>query len=121
MDQLRITRMQEARSFLANEIKKPVRALYSMLRWLAKQIALYMLRFVLWSLFFVLPGFVFAFLAFHWFTGKVRNEIQHVNTRTSSVRYAPVQSSQVPSGFSTIRTLSEDLRFWVRELERFRS
>lgn len=112
--------MQEVRVFLKEEMKKPLRAFWSMLRWLGKQIALYVLRLVLWSLFFVLPSLALIAFGFHWLTGKVRNEIQNVNLSNNAV-IASTPTVQTHSDASALRSLSQDLRFWIHEFERFRS
>jgi len=112
--------MSKINEFLKKEAMRPVLVFISMIRWLLKQIVLYVLRLVLWSIFFMLPSLMLVFFGFHYFTGKVRNEIQNSASSTKIVRYVPIPSGEAQSGFSMIRTLSQDLRFWILEFERFR-
>ena len=112
--------MRNIRDFLVQEIKKPIEALYGVMRWLVKQTALYVLRFVLWGIFFLMPSFLFAVFGFHWVTGKVRSGIQSTTSQARAASYSSPQPQTSPN-FSVIRALSQDLRFWIREFERFRS
>ncbi len=111
--------MGKINEFLKKETARPVMVFVGMIRWLLKQIALYVLRLVLWSIFFMMPSLMLISFGFHYFTGKVRNEIQS-SASTRIVRSTPLPYRQAESGFSMIRTLSQDLRFWILEFERFR-
>ena len=112
--------MGKVGDFLAGEVRKPVCAFGNMLRWIVKQTALCTLRLVLWSLFFMGPSLLLGFFTFHWFTGKVRNEIQNASPPPVRAVRSSFPPQQSPSGFSIIHSLSQDLRFWALEFEHLR-
>lgn len=112
--------MSQAKDFLLAEIRRPMVAFGNMARWIVKEVALYALRLILWILFFVLPSFFFTFLGFHWVTNKVREEIAKATSPPGLVSQAPFQSETPLADLSALRTLSRDLKFWLREFERAR-
>lgn len=112
--------MSQVKDFLLAEARKPIVAFGKTARWLLKEVALYALRLILWGLFFVLPSFFFVFLGFHWVTSKVRQEIGKATSQPGWVSQAPIQTETPLARLSALRTLSRDLKFWVREFERLK-
>ena len=112
--------LSKMKDFLALEIRKPVLAFGNMLRWIVKQSSLCFLRLLLWSFFFMLPSFSLLLFAFHWLTAKMQEEMPKQSARSNSVSQVPVQPRSSLSNLSVLHVLSQDFRFWQREIERFR-
>ena len=112
--------MSEAKQFLTEEIRKPIYAFGNMTRWILKQSVLYVLRLILWSIFFMLPSLFLPLLFFHWFTAKMQEEIRPQNRRQAVISQAPVPPQRSFADLSVLHALSQDLRFWRNEILRFK-
>lgn len=112
--------MTQIKDFLLREVRKPVDSFFKMMRWTAKASLLLILRLILWGFFFVIPSLLLALLSFHWFTKSLRGRLEQVDAPQAMTEQTPVQPHSMPSQTSAFRILNQDLRFWLRELERFR-
>lgn len=111
--------MKGIRKFLKEEIQKPIRALRLCIVAGLKFLALAALRFVLWSFFFFLPFVAFFLFAFHWATERARSEIEKMRT-PAQFESSVTRPVRTPTSLFELRALSQDFRFWLRELERLR-
>lgn len=105
--------------FLKAEIRKPLHALKKAVILSLKFIALGLLRFVLWGIFFFLPFFIFLLFAFHWVTNKARIEFDKLRAPYAAwpANMSEENTNTIPFG---LNALSRDIRFWLRELERLK-
>jgi len=106
----------DIKKFLKEEISNPLQALKFTALFSLKFIALWFLRLILWIFFFFLPVILFLMFGAHYTTEIMRKkdqEIVQVQQKHGSV------TSQAESPFWSLKSLSYDLRYWKRELEKF--
>ena len=98
------------------KIKKPIEALKLTVIFTLQFLALLCLRLVLWIVFFLLPLGLLLSVAFHVVTHQAK-KLAPEGIASSS----PYQDRGASHNPLTLKTLSEDIRFWFREFERLRS
>jgi len=106
----------DTKNFLKEEIRKPLVALKFTAIFSLRFLALWCLRFILWIFFFFLPVVLFFMFGFHFTTEKVRKKTQE------AAQVQPREESIAPQSgnpFWSFKSLSYDLRYWKRELEKW--
>ena len=107
--------MSNVRQFLKDEIKKPVIALQRAVRFTVKFLLILIARSILWCFLFYLPILSLLLFCFHLATEKVRKEDER-----GMVQYRRTSSSPYPNptpNFFVLRSLGQDLRFWISEFQ----
>jgi len=111
--------MKPGWEFLANEARKPVKALGLSLTALIEFLALFLLRLVLWIFFFLLPLVILFSLVFHVMSDQAKKFLPKSAGFPNPPPLNPLQAASAST--HPLKAVTEDLRFWLRELERLRS
>jgi len=111
----------DIKDFFARETRTPIYAFWNTMRWILKQMALFVLRVILWGFFFMLPSFSVVLFVFHWFTAKMQEEIPKQNRRPAAfVSQERARPQRSMFDLSMFHTLSQDFRYWRNEILRFK-
>lgn len=113
--------MKQYWELLKEEIRKPIEALKITLIYLAQFLAILFLRLVLWFLFFLLPVIILFSLVFHMMTNQAKKLIPNNPASSSFPALSQLQSRGASGNSFNLQTINQDARFWLRELERFKS
>ncbi len=113
--------MKRYLDFAMNEIRKPIEALKTTLVVTIEFLALLFLRLVLWFFFFLLPVALLFSLAFHMVTHQVKRLVPNNAASSNPPEVSPLQGRSVSHNPLNLQAINEDVRFWLRELERLRS
>jgi hypothetical protein len=112
--------MKQYWEFLKEEIRKPIEALKITLIYLVQFLALLFLRLVLWCLFFLLPVILLFSFAFHMMTNQAKRLLPSNAVSSNLPVIGQLQNNSVSRNLLSLKTVNEDARFWLRELERLK-
>ena len=106
---------------LLDETRRPLEVLKLTLVFSFRFFALLFLSLVLWLVFFLLPVIVLLSLTFHTMTNEAKRLLTNKATSSNLPAVSPLQDRGISHNSLNLQTINEDVRFWLRELERLKS